>query len=439
MIEKLLRAKELAEIDPEQSIRLCNEVLEDDFDNAMALFIQGYVLMQSEKFGLAYNLFERCLQLNPHQTEIWNNMGMCLEIEYPERAMMCFDEALVIKPDNHHALINKGLMHLKRGEPEKCVKLCNQALKIDPTSRAAHDNKAQGLLMMREWAQGWDEYTHSWGGKHRRKRDFGLPIWEGQKDARVIVYAEQGLGDEILFASCIPDLQAISKQVIVECDQRLQGVFERSFGVEAFGTRFENRSPITDWLEADYVISIGELPRFFRRNHKSFPGTRYLKPDPERCIQWDSLLSCSPGLKIGLAWTGGLKNTGKRDRSLSLDTFAPLFDIPNTTFVSLEYNEPDLKGYPIKHWSRAVDKSVDHDETLALINGLDLVISVTTTVVHSAGALGKECWCLVPKNPSFRFHLSGEIPWHKSVKLMRQKDSWDDVIVHIKRKLEALC
>lgn len=438
MQEKLLQAKELAEIEPEYALKLCNEVLEDDFNNDMALFIQGYILMQSEKFGLAYNLFQRCAQIRPNQTEIWNNMGMCLEIDYPDEAMKAFDRALSINPKNHHAMINKGLMHLKRAEPEKCVKLCNDALKLDPDSRAAHDNKAQGLLMMREWAAGWDEYTYSWGGKHRRKRDFGLPEWTGQKDARVIVYAEQGLGDEILFGSCIPDLQEISKQVIIECDRRLQGVFERSFGVEAFGTRFEQRPPITDWLEADYVISMGELPRFFRRKHKDFPGTAYLTPDPERCIQWKALLKTLPGLKIGLAWSGGLKNTGKKERCVDLDVLAPLFDLPHT-FVSLEYNEPDLKGYPIKHWSRAVDKSVDYDETLALINELDLVISVTTTAVHAAGALGKECWCLVPSTPSFRFHLSGDMPWHKSVKLIRQTSSWEDVISTVKQKLESLC
>jgi hypothetical protein len=150
------------------------------------------------------------------------------------------------------------------------------------------------------------------------------------------------------------------------------------------------------------------------------------------------LLDTLPGLKIGLAWSGGLKNTGKKERCVDLETFAPLFDLPHT-FVSLEYNEPDLKGYPVKHWSRAVDKSADYDETLALINELDLVISVTTTAVHAAGALGKECWCLVPKNPSFRFHLSGEMPWHKSVKLIRQIGPWDNTVREIKRKLEALC
>lgn len=438
MQDKLMLAKDLAETNPEAAMKLCNEVLDEDFDNCMALFIQGYVLMQQERFGAAYNIFERCAQMNPTQTEIYNNMGMCLEIDYPGRAMDCFEKALQIKPNNHHAMINKGLMHLKRAEPDKCIKLCTDALRIDPSSKAAHDNRAQALLMKREWAKGWDDYTYSYGGKHRRRRDFGVPDYSGQHGATVVVHAEQGLGDEILFASCIPDLQAISKQVIIECDERLQGVFERSFGVEAFGTRFAPVSPIIDYFAPDYSISIGELPRLFRRSHKAFPGTAYLKPDPERCLQWRALLDTLPGLKIGIAWTGGLKNTGKAERCVDLDLFAPLLDLPHT-FISLEYKEPDMKGYPIKHWTRAVDKSVDYDETLALINELDLVISVTTTVVHAAGALGKECWCLVPKTPSFRFHLSGEMPWHKSVKLIRQTDTWENVMFHVKHKLETLC
>lgn len=107
-------------------------------------------------------------------------------------------------------------------------------------------------------------------------------------------------------------------------------------------------------------------------------------------------------------------------------------------FVSLEYNEPEIPSKAnIKHWSRAVNKSVDYDETAALISCLDLVISVPTTVVHTAGALGVECWCLVPDAPpSWRFHVSGEMVWHDSVKLIRKSGrTWEKVIESVKKRL----
>jgi len=252
----------------------------------------------------------------------------------------------------------------------------------------------------------------------------------------VVVSGEQGIGDEILYASCIPDLVATNK-VLIDCDPRLTGLFARSFPTcEVYGTRFKKETPLLDNHDPDFQLSMGGLPRFFRNSEEAFPGTAYLTADPERRIQWRALFDSFPGKTIGLAWQGGLINTEKHLRSFDLDTFAPLFDLPHT-FISLEYDEPDLKGYPVRHFGRAVNKGVDYDDTMALIAELDLVICVTTTAVHAAGSLGVECWCLTPKYPSYRFHLDGDIPWHNSVELVRQVDTWENVILEVKQKLEA--
>ena len=440
MDSRLLLAKDIADDRPDEALRLCNDVLNDDYENDAALFISGYIMMQAERFGLAYNLYRRCAELRPYQSEIFNNMGMCCDDERPDEAMQCFDRALELKPDNHHAMINKALMHLKMGDPSKCVQLCNKALLIDPHSVAAVDNRAQAKLMLREWKAGWQDYQWSLGGKHRSKRDYGVPEWNGEPGT-VVVYREQGLGDEILFASCIPDIQK-TNAVVIDCDRRLAGVLGRSFDCPAYGTGFDRETPLVDEHKIDYQVSIGSLPRFYRNKERDFPGIEYLKTDPLRCLQWRALLDQLPGMKIGVAWSGGLRNTGKVGRSICLDDFAPLFELPHS-FISLEYNEPakaDLDRYGIHHFGRAVNKGVDYDDTLALINELDLVVSVTTTVVHGAGALGKECWCLVPKHPSFRFHMSGDMPWHKSVKLIRQgkAESWADVIKRVVQQLHGV-
>lgn len=441
MDSRLLLAKDIADSEPDEALRLCNEVLNEDFNNDAALFISGYIMMQAERFGLAYNLYRRCAELRPNQSEIYNNMGMCLDDDDPEEAMKCFNKALALSPNNHHAMINKALMHLKRGEPEKCIALCNNALLIDSGSVAAVDNRSQARLMLRQWREGWEDYRWSLGGKHRSSRDYGVPEWSGEPGT-VVVYREQGLGDEILFSSCIPDLMK-TNQVVIDCDSRLSGAFARSFGVPAYGTGFSAKTPLVDDHHIDYQISMGSLPRFFRNSEESFPGNAYLVADPHRRLQWRSLLDTFPGRKIGIAWSGGLNNTGKKGRSIGIDDFAPMFN-GKDTFISLEYKKPnqdDLDKYEIIHWDRAVNRGVDYDETLALVAELDLVISVTTTVVHAAGAVGTECWCLVPKYPSFRFHLSGEMPWHKSVKLIRQgkNERWADVTHRVAKMLGESC
>ena len=435
LAKKIQRAVNLAETNPEEALRLCNEVLNVDRNHQQALFSAGYIMLKADRQGLAWNLLNRCDQLNPNKAEIHNNLGMTLEFQDPDRALEHFNRALELNPRNHNAMINKGLSLLRMADPKGCVDWCTKALETEPNATGAYENRAQGHLMLGNWAQGWDDYQYSLG-LSREMRDYGLPEWNGEPGT-VLVYGEQGLGDEILFASCIPDLME-TNHVIIDCDSRLEGVFRRSFGVPVYGTRFQDHTPILDEHHCDYQIAIGELPRFLRRSDESFTGESFLKADPERCLQWRALLDTLPGLKIGIAWTGGNPNTLKDQRSFDLATFACLFDLPHT-FISLEYEEPDLAGYPVKHWGRAVNKGVDYDETLALISELDLVICVTTTAVHAAGALGVPCWCLVPKYPSSRFLLDGyDIPWHGSVVLRRQETTWSDLVFHVKQDLIQL-
>lgn len=440
MNPKLLEAKDLADTEPDYAIRLCNEVLNDDFENGPALFIQGYIFLQAEKYGLAYHIFKRCVDLAPGKSEIYSNMGLACQHQYAnrEKALNYFHKALELDPGNYKAMANIGMCYMEMGHPKKAINWCNKALQINPESRSAHSNRGCAYLMDRQWEKGWKDFHWGLGGKWRQKREYGTPDWDGVTRGTIVVYGEQGLGDEILFSSIIPDLQK-TNDVIIDCTDRLEGLFKRSFNCPVYGTRYADSTPIMDNPIHDFQISMGELPMYFRNKHKDFPGTSYLVADSERRLQWRALLETFPGKKIGLAWTGGLANTNRKGRSFALSALKPLFD-SNHTFISLEYNEPDkeeLERYNIKHWHRAVGKGVDYDETMALINELDLVISVTTTVVHGAGALGIPCWCLVPEHPSFRFHLSGDIPWHKSVKLFRQKpdEDWSEVVKRIKEKL----
>ena len=437
--DDLQRAHDIVNECPDEALAICNEILNEHFDDTLAqraLFMSGYIMMEAERFGLAYNLFQRCAQLRPDISDIWSNMGMCLEEHDAEKAKAMFEKAYKLDPKNHRALANQGLMHLLTGSPEQCVELSKKAISLCPDLVSARHNLSLAQIMLRQWKAGWKGYADTLGVKHREARDYGVPDWNGEPGT-VLVYGEQGVGDEIMFASCLPDLAKTNK-IVFDCDSRLEGLFKRSFDFPVFGDRFKKQSRAAD-MQFDYQCAIGQLPSFYHTTDDSFPGEPYLNPDPERCIQWRALFDTFPGMKIGIAWRGGLKNTGEARRSLQLSDFEPIFN-NDDTFISLEYKpvpEEQLKRYNIKSYPRATAKGGDIDDLAALINELDVVITACTTVVYVAGALGKPCIVLVPDKPGYRYHKSGnDFPWYKSVVLVRQQGTWKQTVERAKALIE---
>lgn len=427
--QRLKYAKSLAKTEPDEALRICCNIMDEDMDGAygqMALFMSGFLMMEAERYGLAYHIYERCAQLNPSVSEIYSNMGMCLEEYDTHKAIRMFQKSYQMNPDNAHSYANEGLLHLQTGRPDKCVDLSNKALELAPDLRSAQHNKGLAKLMLREWNDGWQLYFDTLGVKHRERRDYGLPEWGGEPGT-VIIYGEQGVGDEIMFASCVPDLLE-TNDVIIDCDSRLKGLFSRSFDCPVYGTRFHKESPILDNHKADYQCAFGQLPHFYRNSEESFPGSPYLTVDPERCIQWRALFDTFKGRKIGVAWSGGLPNTGHKKRTLTPDDLSCIFN-DNDTFISLEYNPvPDevIEKYSLKSYPRATAKGGDIDDLAALVANLDLVVTACTTVVYVAGALGIPCIVLVPREPGYRYHLAGSFPWYESVRLVRQTGSWKE-------------
>jgi ADP-heptose:LPS heptosyltransferase len=170
----------------------------------------------------------------------------------------------------------------------------------------------------------------------------------------------------------------------------------------------------------------------YRREDKDFPRKGWLVADPERRLQWRALLDQLPGKKVGIAWTGGRDNTFRSRRSFSLEGLLPILKTPGITWVSLQYKDPAKEiaefqkktGIEIKHWKRATE-NCDYDETAALVQELDAVVSVTTAVVHLCGALGKKGYVLVPARSRWFYASSGvEHRWYDSLELYRQSDKW---------------
>jgi hypothetical protein len=262
------------------------------------------------------------------------------------------------------------------------------------------------------------------------------------------VWAEQGLGDQIMFCNPLPDLVAQGVRVTLQCEPRLERLFARSFpGVEVVPRGAEGRARI-ERAAPDLQLPMSQLPVYLRRSRQSFPRHRgYLRADAARTAHWRARLDAlGPGPKIGVSWVGGTVKTGKTRRSMTLEDWLPVLALPGMRFVSLQYTDcraelawlRQAHGLEVVHWQEAID---DYDETAALVTALDAVTSVCTAVVHLAGALDRPTRVVVPWWPAWCFMLEGEdMPWYPSVRLVRQQEAhdWSAPMARIAAEIEKM-
>lgn len=397
------------------------------------MFLLGFVLMHEDSIGLAYNINKRAAELSPGNAAILHNIGKCYhERQKDNEADEYFRKAIKVQPNFPNSLEGLGMSALNRGDFGQTIDYSNRALAENPDAVDARVNRGMAYLALKRWREGWRDYDANVGrDKNRKELKYGNePRWDGTKGLDIICYGEQGLGDEISFASCLPDLIRDSKSVTVECDWRTARMIERSFPtIKVHGTRYKDDRSWVEGTSFDARVAMGALPGFYRLKDQDFPRTPYLKPRPDMALQWRALLnSMGPKPKIGIAWTGGIPKTGQYRRTVTLDTFGPLFKAVDADWISLQYKDPEgIKEAEEKHGVKIHDwdwgtRVKDYDQTVALVSELDLVISVCTAVVDAAGAVGKECWCLVPEIPMWRHLAEGNwYPWAASVRLYRQK------------------
>ena len=433
---------------------LFNEILNNNLGHPGILYCLGTVQLERGHFALAIQLLSQVTQIDPKFGEAWNNMCLAYRgINDFERAVICARKAAKLI-SNADMPCNIAAMHLSRNMPEAALEWAEEALKRDPGHIKAQWHKALALLEMRRWNEAWDWHESRLGGggnesiaiRNYHGPDGMTPSWDGQKreaKTTVVIHGEQGMGDEIMFASCIPDALQTGAKIILEPSPRMEKLFKRSFPFAfVHGTdEVDGRSWIAIHGKPDFKCPVASLPKFYRRAPGSFPGTPYLRPDPALRGWWsDKLKALHPsGPRIGLAWQGGVQQTRIEARSFHPTQFHPLLrGFPDVAWVSLQYDKTaqanveevrEKLGVKIAHWPKAVEardpetqKPNDLDELVALVSKLDLVISVCQTAIHVAGALGVPCWCLTPSQPSWRYGAgeSTTMPWYKSVELIRQ-------------------
>lgn len=415
---------------------IVDEVLRHDPDDAQALSIACEILKKAKKLPVAYSLAKRACELRPDRPEVWSSLGHCAQQLWRlDEAQRCYRKAMQRaqkKEQKTLYLNNIASVHLDGGEFVKAEAPAREALQLCETDTSVRHNLGLSLLAQRRWKEAWPFYSASIGSERRLNMKYlpppGEPTWDGSHGKTVIVYGEQGLGDEICAASMLSDAIRDSKRVIVDCDHRLANLFRRSFPqATVYGTRWdkglawakEDRSP-------DASIAAFELGQFYRNADSDFPGTPYLVPCPDRLAMWKSLFASKAKPVIGIAWSGGIWQNASAFRQLPLADWKPIFEAVDAHWVSLQYKDAakDLHGSPVVQYPFAT-LTKDYDDTAAMVAACDLVIAMQTSVVHLAGALGVPCWSMIPKVSQWRYGENyTDLPWYQSVKLYRQGATW---------------
>ncbi len=431
MSERLLFANEIKEENPDAAFGLCQEELQDNPSNWAAWSLAGTLAVKGNRLATALAYYQRAADIAPHRSENWNNLGTVWhELKQPETARTCFRRAYEIKEEPLY-LVNIGATYSEEGNHIEALKWIHKAQRKAPDLPAIPAAAAFAELATGNWKEGWKHWDRLLGvSKHRKKLSFGGKDWDGTPTDRLIVYGEQGLGDEIMFASCIEDVRPLVKELVIECDPRLEGLYKRSFPfAEVYGTRRGER----DWdTTCTAQAAAGSLPGLFRPSPEACPRKPYLTADPERRLMWRALFDSWKKPVIGIAWSGGKWSSQSRKRQIGLEAFRHYIQTFDAVFVSLQYKDPreeiEETGLPVRHFPALL--SDDYDDTAALVAELDGMVGIHTTAHHLRGAMGLPSTVLVPYAPLWSYVHGDRMPWYPSNIYHRQKkdERWADCL-----------
>lgn len=422
--------------------------LEVDPRHARAYVAHGALLVGRGSLEAAVDCFRKAIEIDPDYAQAHSNLGMLMatRLDRFDDAISHLEKAWRLAPDDPDVMCNWAMYLQQRGQLAESIALFDRLVEADATDPVPRLNRALARLKMGDFSRGWVDYeSRKQAGWPYEARALPFPEWQGESLAgrKVLVHAEQGLGDQIMFASCIPDLIAMGAHCVIECAPKLEALFSRSFPDATITTGW---TPDVRQNSIDCYVAMGSLPLHVRTSRETFPAHRgYLRADPQSIARWRQRLAQLPGKrKIGLAWRGGASSTRRSVRSVPLDLWLPILRRADVSFVSLQYTDcreeiermEHEHGLRIHHWPEAID---DYDQTAGLVCALDLLISVQTAIVHLSGALGRPVWVMVPAVAEWRYLQSGErLPWYPAVRLFRQTATgdWTDVVGRIAAALD---
>lgn len=417
--------------------------LEVEPDSTGVLCNYANALMHITRYNDSQQACERAIALDPDFLPAWFTRGrLFLETHRYDEALEDFAKVIATTPRDKLAHFHRGnsLRALRRHEEANDAYA--QAIEIDPDYAEAHCMRSFLCLSLGDFEAGWSEYEWRWRDKQLdpSRREFAQPRWThgmSLEGKTLLLYAEQGLGDTLQFCRYAPLAKALGAKVILEVPVELMGLLATLDGVDALVVRGGPLPPF------DLHCPLLSLPLEFRTDFATIPSNvPYVRADAATVERWRERLGPSQRPRVGLVWSGNALHLNDRNRSMGLTELLPLLD-DAFEWVSLQKVVRD-EDQPALVASSIRDVSVqlgDFADTAALIELMDYVVSVDTSVAHLAGALGRPLAVLLPHTPDFRWLLErDDSPWYPNARLFRQNEAgkWAPVVERLKAELPVL-
>lgn len=416
-------------------------------------FHRGVALSLLHRHAEALASFDQALRLDPGSAEALSNRGVELgHLGRFDEALLAFARAAAVKPDYIDSYANAANTLVACGRRREALEQFDRALRLQPDHAPTLWSKSLLKLALEEYEEGWPLYESRLRLEYLReyRRSFSVPRWTGKQDIagkRILIHAEQGLGDALQFCRYLPLVEASGAEVVFEAPAALLGLM-RSLPFR--GALLAQGEPLP--ADLDCYCPLLSLPLAFDTRADTIPAkVPYLKAEDSAVASWRQRLGVLPGLKVGLNWQGGAvaeRQAWIRGRSFALGSAAPLAQVPGISLISLQKGPAAGQRCEVA-FGGAIAQLTDPDdtgagaltETAALVSALDLVITSDTSVAHLAGALGAPAWVALHSVPDWRWLLErADSPWYPSMRLFRQRAAgdWHELFERIARELGEL-
>jgi tetratricopeptide (TPR) repeat protein len=433
----------------EEALDNCDRTIALQPDYAEAHSNRGNTLKELKRYAEALASCDRALELQPQFAAAHFNRGNALHaLKRFEEALASYDCAVALRPDYVEALTNRAVAQQELQRIGEALASYGRALAVRPDFAEAHYREAMCRMLAGDFHRGWEKHEWRWETEHFRsgKRNFSQPLWLGSNDIAgrtILLHAEQGFGDTIQFARYASRVAERAGSVVLEVQKPLRVLVSSLPGLARIVVKGE---PLPDF---DLHCPLLSLPLAFGTDLDTIPSsTPYLSAPESKVCAWRDRLGKHQIPRIGLVWAGdpgkALPNANwiDRQRSIEFEMLTPVLQVTGCEFYSLQKGHravAQLRNSPLCH--RVIDWTEDFQDfsdTAALIENLDLVITVDTAVAHLTGALGKPFWLINRYNTCWRWLLDREdSPWYPTARLFRQDDTraWDNVIEQVRAAL----
>lgn len=426
-----------------RAVDLLKTAIELNATVAAAHYNLGRALFDLDRAEEALASFDTAIALKPDLTMAHFTRGNALMgLARPEQALKSYDRAIVLRSDVAMAYSNRGMALVDLKRLEEALASFDMAIALRPDFADAHNNQSLCSLLLGRFQQGL--LQHEWRRALKKPigtRSFRQPLWLGQGDIAgktLFIYWEQGLGDTIQFSRYGKLVEAANAKVVMSVQEPLCGLLKRlSPTIQILG-------PHEVPAHFDYHCPLLSLPLAFRTTVETIPAEqRYLWVDEDLKATWSARLAPTTRPRIGLVWSGAREHRRDHYRSIDLNTLSPLFGL-DAQWICLQKELRESDHSTLNECRQIAffgGEQKDFADAAALVDLMDLVITVDTSIAHLAGAMGKPVWILLPYSPDWRWLLEREdSPWYPSARLFRQQEigNWTAVIDRVKNELRFL-